>query len=291
MLASRTTALFAAFILTASALAAHAADADWQKSYPVSAKPSLTSTTGDSFTEIRSCGDCREIRIRVEWRDYRASDYTLTESQTGNHVEFALREKTRIGIHLNFGNHREPHVTIETPANIDLQARTADGALIVNGISGELDLHTSDGSLDASGVSGALRITAGDGSVQVRDASGTLESHSSDGSVHIAGKFSGVQIKTADGSLDFTLEPGARLTTASSIESSDASVVVHLPHSLAADVDIHTGDGRVNCQLPLTMEGYNSNGSSHHGLRGKLNGGGVPLTIRTNDGNVTIASL
>jgi hypothetical protein len=54
------------------------------------------------------------------------------------------------------------------------------------------------------------------------------------------------------------------------------------------DLDVHTSDGQINCALPLTMEGYNSAHSSGHTLRGHLNGGGVPLTIHTSDGNVTI---
>ena len=285
----RSIALLAAAPVLAISIA-HA-DADWQKSYPVSAKPSLTVTTGDSSVEIASCGACREIRIRIEWRDYHASDFILTESQSGDHVEFALHEKIHIGIHMNFGNHREPRVTIETPQTLDLEARTADGALSVTGVSGELGLRTSDGSLDASNVSGALSLASSDGSIRVHDASGAIESHSSDGSVHIAGTFSGVQIKTSDGSLDFTLEPGSRLTTASSIQSSDGNVAIHLSRSLAADLDIHTGDGHVDCQLPLSMDGYNSSSTEKKGLRGKLNGGGVPLTIHTDDGNVVISAL
>lgn len=285
----RSLALLAAAPVLAASLA-HA-DPDWTKSYSVSAQPSLNITTGDSSVEIGSCGACREIRIRVEWRDFPASKFILTQSQAGNHVEFSLREKTGFGVHLNFGNRRAPHVTVETPQNIDLQARTSDGALAVTGVSGNLQLRTSDGTLSASRVSGALSLTASDGSIHVHDASGTLESHSSDGSVQIAGKFTGLQVKGSDGAMDLTLEPGSQLTRASSIQASDGSVKVHLPRSLSADLEVHTGDGSVKCDLPLSMEGYNSAVSGKKGLRGKLNGGGVPLNIRTHDGSVVISAL
>jgi hypothetical protein len=52
---------------------------------------------------------------------------------------------------------------------------------------------------------------------------------------------------------------------------------------------LHTGDGHIDCQLPLTMNGYNSGGS--HTISGKLNAGGTPLTIHTMDGNVTVGAL
>ncbi|HKF49677.1 MAG TPA: DUF4097 family beta strand repeat-containing protein [Terracidiphilus sp.] len=280
----------AALVLLATTASAHA-DEDWQKTYAVSAHPSLSFTTGDSSAEVRSCGDCKEIRIRVQWNERHASAYTLTEAQTGDHVNFELREKPGFGMHIYVGNHRGPVVTIETPASIDLEGRTADGSLKVYGIQGDLQLHTSDGAVDVADTAGSLHLKASDGAIRIHNASGTLESRSSDGSVHIDGRFSGVQVHVGDGGLDLTLNDGSSLTTASSIESSDGRVTIHLPHNLAADLDVHTGDGHLDCNVPLVMEGYHSNGESSHGVRGRLNGGGVPLTIRTHDGNVTIASL
>ena len=279
----------AACAVLAFAPFAHA-DSDWQKSYPVSGKPSITTTSGDASTEVRSCGDCHEVRIRVEWNDRRSGDYNVTEFQSGDHVNFELKEKHGLGFHIVVGNRREPHVIIETPSAVDLETRTADGSLKVYGLNGNLQLHTSDGSLEVSDVSGALRLESSDGSIHVHNASGTLESRSSDGHVRIDGRFSGVQVHTSDGGLELTLADGSQLTTASRVESSDGSVSIHLPRNLSADLEVHAGDGHVDCKLPLVMQGYDSRDSGH-GIRGKLNGGGVPLTIHTHDGNATIDSL
>jgi hypothetical protein len=262
------------------------AESDWQKSYPVPGKPSLTVSTGDASTDVHSCG-CREIRIRVEWNDRHPNDYTINEFQSGDHVNFELKEKEHFGIHV--GMHREPHVTVETPGELDLEARTSDGSLKVYGVNGSIALHTSDGAVDVSDVSGAVRLVASDGSIRIHNVSGTLESKSSDGRVTIDGKLSGVQVHTSDGSLDLTLAEGSQLTTSSRVEASDGRVTIRLPKTLAADLDIHTGDGHIDCQLPLTMSGYNSGGG--HNIRGRLNSGGTPLTIHTSDGNVTIATL
>lgn len=278
----------AAFAL-ASLPAIARADADWQKTYPVSGKPSLTFSTGDASAEVRSCGDCREIRITVQWNERRSSDFTISELQAGAHVNFELHEKSGLGFHIQFGNRRGPRVTFETPAALDLEGRTADGSLSVNGIQGDLQLRTSDGALDVADVAGSLRITASDGAIRVHNASGTLDSHSSDGSVHIDGRFSGVQVRTSDGSLELNLNEGSQLTTASSVEASDGRVVVRLPRNLAADLELHTGDGHLQCDLPLVMNGYNSR--EGHEIRGRLNAGGPPLTIHTHDGNVTVTSI
>jgi hypothetical protein len=264
------------------------AEADWQKSYPVSGKPSLTLSTGDASTDIHSCAGCREVRIRVEWNDRHPDDYTLNEFQSADHVNFELKEKQHFGIHIGMAHH-EPHVFVDTPAEADLEARTSDGSLSVSGLNGNLDLHTGDGAVDVSDVSGAIRLVASDGSIRIHNVTGTLESKSSDGRVSIDGRLSGIQVHTSDGRVDVTLADGSQLTTSSRIEASDGHVTIRLPKTLSADLEIHTSDGKIDCQLPLTMSGYNSGGG--HNIRGKLNAGGTPLTIHTSDGNVTIAAL
>jgi hypothetical protein len=264
---------------------------DWLKSYPVSGKTSLSLSSGDASTEVRSCGGCREVKVRVEWRDRKPSEFTVKEFQSGDHVNFELKEKPHMGFHFNVGSRQEPRITVETPSTLDLQAQASDGSLKVSGVQGNLELHTSDGAVDVEDVSGAVRLTASDGSIHIHNLTGMLESRSSDGRAVIDGKFTAVQAHSSDGSLELTLNEGTQLTTSSRIESSDGSVKLRLPRKLAADLDVHVSDGRINCALPLTMEGYKSSGDSNHNLRGHLNGGGVPLVIHTGDGNVSISEL
>lgn len=277
-------------LLLAGSIGANAQDSDWQKAYPVSGKASLTISTGDASVELHSCSGCREVRIHVDWRDRKLSDFTLTEMQAGDHVTFELKEKPHIGI-FRIGNIHEPRVTVETPEELDLDARTSDGALKVSGVNGSVQLHTSDGSVDVSEVAGSLHLTASDGSVRIHNVTGTLDSHSSDGHAEIDGKFTALQVHTSDGALDLTLDEGTQLASASHVEISDGRLTLRVPRTLSADLDVHSGDGGIRCDLPLTMNGYDSGHSSGHNLHGKLNSGGVPLTIHAGDGHVTIAAL
>jgi hypothetical protein len=260
---------------------------DRQKLYPVSGKPSLTIGTGDASTEVQPCAACREVKIRVQWNDRGAEDYTIAESQSGDHVNFELKAKQRF--HVSIGNRHEPRVLVEEPKEMDLEARTSDGGLKAYGIKGTVSLHTNDGGVEVADVSGAIKLVASDGSIRMHNLTGTLESRSSDGNVTIDGKLSGVQVHTSGGSLDLTLAEGSQLTTASRIEASDGNVKIRLPKTLAADIDLHTGDGHIDCQLPLTMNGYDSGGGRN--ISGKLNAGGTPLTIHTRDENFTVGTL
>ena len=286
-------ALAAASLAALSVLPILAQDADhtWSKNYSVTGKPTLNLEIGDAGVEIASCGSCREIRIRVETEKGKLSDYRLEESQTGDQVHFLFKEKPQIGVHFHVNFHSAAKVTVETPADLALEARTSDGSLHLAGLNGELGLTTSDGNVTADHISGKLHIKSSDGHVNITNSTGTIEARTSDGSLTVDGVFSAVTLHTSDGRLDLSLREGSKLSEASTIQASDGPVTVKLPQGFAADLDIHTSDGHVDCSLPITMDHYQSKGGDGHNLHGRLNGGGAPLTIHTSDGNVKIEQL
>jgi Putative adhesin len=278
-----------AALATLTSLSALAQDSDrtWSKTYPVTGKSTLNFEVSDASVALQSCGDCHEIRIHVELVGRRLSDYRLEESQSGDEVRFLFKERPEIGVHI--GWHREQtHVTVETPTQLTLDARTSDGNVTLSGLQGELALTTGDGDVNLDHVSGDLRIKSGDGHVRVTDAEGALDARTSDASLSVDGIFHALTLHTSDGTLDVNLREGTKLTEASSIQSSDGSVTLHVPHSFAADLDVRTSDGHVDCSLPLTIDHYQSSGGEGHDFHGKLNGGGAPFTIHTSDGNVKI---
>jgi hypothetical protein len=278
------------FALAAYPVRAQNTDHDWEKTYSIAGKPSLTIETSDSHLDIRSCGECKTIHIKIH-SGQKLSEYHLEESQSGDRVYFTLKEKTKIGFHVTWNNHEGTTVTVETPGTLELEARTSDGSFTARDLQGDLQIHTGDGNLDLDNIHGNLRLTSSDGNLTLQNATGTLEARSSDGHMKVDGKFDAVQLHTSDGTLDFSLAPGSQLTAASRIESSDGKVTIRVPHDLAANLDISTSDGHIDCSLPLTMDHYDSREGSGHHLRGKLNAGSVPLTIHTSDGNVSIGQL
>jgi DUF4097 and DUF4098 domain-containing protein YvlB len=195
-----------------------------------------------------------------------------------------------MGIHISW--HKvQTRVTVETPTELTLDARTSDGNLDLAGLRGDIALKTGDGNVTLDQISGKLRVESGDGHVNITNAAGALEARMSDGNLNVDGSFETVKLRTSDGQLDLKLRAGTKLTEASTIQSSDGSITLHLPQDFAADLDVHTSDGHVNCALPLTMDHYQSSGSEGHALHGRLNGGGTPLTIHTSDGSVRIERL
>ncbi len=281
-------ALAGLVLLPSLTILAQDPDHSWSRTYAVTGKPTLTLETSDAGVEFHSCGDCHEIRIHVQVEGRKLSDYRLEEGQSGDQVHFLLKELPHIGVHVTW--HRETRVTVESPAQLTLQAKTSDGNVTLSGLQGDLNLTTGDGNLTLDHVSGSLRIKSGDGHVKVTDADGAIDAHTSDGTLSVDGLFHALALHTSDGTLELNLREGTKLTVASTIQSSDGSMTIRVPQSLAADLSVHTSDGHVECALPLTMDHYQSGGEGHE-LHGKLNGGGTPLTINTSDGNVKVEQL
>ena len=280
---------FSTLLLSAVAAAAQS-DTMWDKSYPVTGQPSLVLSTGDSHLNIHACSGCNAVHIHVTAENASLSRYTLEESQSGDTIHFSLKEKPHMGVHIN-SHSSSVQVDVETPANLMLDARSADGNLTATGLHGDLTIHTSDGGQELTGLSGNLKLHSSDGHLRVRNASGTLEARSSDGNQDIAGSFSSLQLHTSDGSITLELAEGSHLNSDSRIESSDGSVTLRVPKSFPAELEVSTSDGSIQSTLPLVVDGYNSKGSSGHNIRGKFNGGGSLLTIHTSDGSVHLATL
>src|SRR5271170_7514057 len=220
--------------LTASQALAQSADHDWAKTYSISGKPTLTVKSGGSNLKSHSYGECKAINIKVH-SERDLNQHRLEESQSGDHVSFLFKEKPHVGFHVNWTNHGDTYVEVETPGTLDLDAKTSDGNLSARDLQGDLQLHTGDGNADLDNLRGTIRLKSSDGNMTLQNASGTIEARSSDGHMKVDGNFSAVQLHSSDGGLDFALANGARLTEASRIESSDGTVTIRVPHDFAAD--------------------------------------------------------
>lgn len=257
----------AALLLPSAVALAQNSDTSWDKSYPLSGKPTLNLGVDDSSLNVHACGSCNAVHIHISVEGTTLSHYNLEESQSGNTVNFSLKEKSTSGFHVNWHNHQSVKVDVETPAELTASA------------------HASDGSITLNGLRGALTVAASDGSLTIHEAAGTLDARTSDGSISVSGNFSGLQLATSDGSIQADLAQGSHLAQPSSIKASDGSISLHVPSTFPADIDLRSGDGSVHSNLPLTVENLDSG----HRIHGKLDGGGAPLTIHTSDGSINLS--
>ncbi|SPF47410.1 conserved exported hypothetical protein [Candidatus Sulfotelmatobacter kueseliae] len=251
-------------ILVLGLAAALPASADeWSKTYNLSGQPELRVETSDANIRVTTW-DQNTIEAKVIATRYKIGEggIRVDEHQDGNLVEIEVRYPHH-SFTIDWGQHRVD-IMIQMPRQGRVNLRTGDGNIEITGLKGEMDLHSGDGSETLDGLDGKLRA------------------NTSDGHIRADGRFDELDLKTGDGRVEVRAAPGSSLAAGWRLETGDGNVTLEIPADTAADVDLHTGDGHINLDMPVTTEGK----IRENEIRGKLNGGGSLLTIRTGDGSI-----
>ncbi len=254
----------AAFFLIATAALPASAD-EWSKTYILTGQPDLRVETSDANIHV-STWDQNTIQATVTTKKYKIGDggIRVEEHQEGNTVELEVRYPHH-AITIEWGQHRVD-IDVHMPREGRVNLRTGDGKIELAGFKGNMELHTGDGSEILDSVDGKLRASTSDGNIEAN------------------GRFDELDLKTGDGHVDVRAAAGSSLNNGWRLESGDGNVTLEVPGALAADVDLHTGDGHIDLDIPVTTSGQ----IRENEVRGKMNGGGSLLTIRTGDGSIRL---
>lgn len=260
---SFSTCIFVAFFSLCLIAALPVRADEWSKTYTLSGRPDLRIETSDANIRVTTW-DQNTIAAKVITARYKIGEggIRIDERQNGNTVEIEVKYPHH-DFNIEWGSHRVD-VIIQMPREGHVDLRTGDGKIEVASLKGEMDLHTGDGSVNLDAVDGKLRSSTGDGNI------------------HANGRFDELDLKTGDGHVDVRATNGSKLTNSWRLETGDGSVSLEVPLDFAADVDLHTSDGHIDLDMPVTAEGK----LRENEIRGKLNGGGSLLTIRTGDGSI-----
>jgi DUF4097 and DUF4098 domain-containing protein YvlB len=294
----RRTAAICCAVLCSGLFAAGARADEFIKSFPVAKRANVHVDTNDGSVRVTT-GDTNQVEFRVEYVGFKLDKNLRVEaSQQGEQVVLTARIVETWGF--SIGNGRKLHIEVRMPKVGDLQIETGDGSVdasSVNGnvsihtgdgsinaaaLSGTVDLHSGDGALTANALKGTVRLRTGDGAIEGNNLDGKFDAVSGDGRVRLEGRFDALKIKTGDGSIDVRAAAGSKMESGWNIITGDGSIELTLPKDLQADVDASSSDGHVTSDIPITVVGE----TNKTRVRGKLNGGGQPLTIHTGDGSI-----
>jgi hypothetical protein len=253
------------------------------KTFPVTGRARVHVETDDGAVRV-STGDIKQVEVRVDYSGYKLDkDLRVSTSQNGDSVEVSVKTG---GSLWNWGvRHTGLRVEIHMPKEADLAIRTGDGSVEADSINGNVDVTTGDGSITVQGAKGSLRFHTGDGHIEARGLDGRVDATSGDGHINLEGRFDALNIKTGDGSVNARATAGSKVQSTWTIHTGDGSVDMEIPGDLQADIDASTHDGHISLGLPVTVEGTFSSSQ----IRGKMNGGGQALTIRTGDGSIHLS--
>jgi hypothetical protein len=267
-------------------VAAAASADEWTRSYAVAGRPDVQLRTDDGSVRVE-VGEGRSVEAWVTTEGWRIGDgeVSVTESQSGDRVVIEVRVPQR-WLAVGFG-HRRVELRVRVPREADLDVRTGDGGVEVAPVAGRVRVHTGDGHIRAEGLRGDIRLTTSDGHIRAEGLEGRLQADTGDGHMTVRGRFDALDLRTGDGRIEAEVERGSKVSGAWSLRSGDGGIVLRLPEDLAADLDAHTGDGRIDLDAPLTVSGTVSRTS----VRGKLGAGGPPLRVETGDGSIRVGRI
>jgi DUF4097 and DUF4098 domain-containing protein YvlB len=179
-----------------------------------------------------------------------------------------------------------------------LTGGTSGGNVSISDSKNSIDLHTSGGNMDATRCEGTIRMatsggnmvlkevkgdihaTTSGGEVEGEDIAGELRTSTSGGNIHLGNLSCSLAASTSGGNIDVSLKTMGKYLDLSN-SSGDISVV--LPAGQGMDLKIsgervHTGK----------LENF-SGDVDKRSVAGKLNGGGIPVKVDGNSGNVEVS--
>ncbi len=178
--------------------------------------------------------------------------------------------------------------------------KTSGGSISADNCSGEIDLSTSGGSISAADLDGTIDLRTSGGSISLDNLKGNTKAITSGGSIKATELRGESVVKTSGGSIALR-EIYGTLDAATSAGSMDVEIM-----ELGKSLNLSVSSGGMTVKMPLN-KGMNLDCSAQkvniEGLKnfdgeidkayvkGKLNGGGIPVNMKVSSGNLTVRGL
>jgi len=228
----------------------------------------------------------KEIRLVNGRRAERLLEETKVEvSQHNNTIRVRVRyPRIRGFVFISDSGRIKVTSEIRVPAKTNLNCRLDDGDITIEGINGDLYLKADDGTIRVSDTQGSIEGDTDDGRIHLENFSGKAYLDSDDGDILLSGSFSTLELESDDGDIRVRNLEGSSMDHDWHIKTDDGDVEIYFTKDFSADIHIKTDDGRIDSQLPIIFNEI----TSKRNLTGKIKDGGHLISIRTDDGDITL---
>lgn len=162
----------------------------------------------------------------------------------------------------------------------NIELATSGGSITATNCKGQIDLATSGGSLKLENLEGTIEAKTSGGSVSGGNIKGELKTGTSGGSIRLSGLTCSIDAATSGGSMDIAI---TALGNYVKLHNSAGSINVTLPAGKGMNLDLE--GNRVSVPGLTNFSGS----ASEDEIKGKINGGGVPVTVRASSGKVNLS--
>ncbi|MEY2429775.1 MAG: hypothetical protein QOJ40_2660 [Verrucomicrobiota bacterium] len=168
-------------------------------------------------------------------------------------------------------------------AGSEVAAQTSSGSIRIKSAKGQIEVSNSGGNISVGDAGAGTIVRTSSGSIHVGLAKGKLEARNSGGDIVVGDARDIVIADTSSGTIavNFSTAPKAE----SRLSVSGGDIKASLPEFAAVNVDARSSGGEVRTELSSPMtEREQKQGL----LRGKLNGGGPSLVLRSSSGDIRL---
>jgi hypothetical protein len=234
---------------------------NWKKALNISFK---VFTAQSVSTDLETSGGSIHLDNVIGTQDFTTSGGSLHIDNSGGEI----KGRTSGGsIHVK-----------NSKDKIDLT--TSGGSIHAIGCSGNLKLATSGGSLDLNDLQGEIKASTSGGSVNGRTIRGELSAHTSGGNVKLEDLSCSLETSTSGGHITVAIKEFGKYVT---INNSGGNIDLQIPGNKGIDLKLR-GD-KINT---TTLSNF-SGSVEEDEIDGKLNGGGIPVTVRAGSGRIKLA--
>lgn len=224
--------------------------------------------------EVKLCKSARAESS--EAASHLLEDIRLVDNETAGVLSLDVE------IPRKWNRHGSVNLEIRVPRKHRVEVTASNGKVHVVGVRSSVKARSSNGSVTVSDIIGDIDITTSNAKVECSDTCGRLVARSSNGKVELDGHRGSIDASTSNGlisaSVDELTREGILLAT------SNGRIVLDLPESVDADVDLQVDNGTIRNDRDLGQGTRETNGR----VRGVLGRGGAPIRIRTSNGSIAL---
>jgi DUF4097 and DUF4098 domain-containing protein YvlB len=176
------------------------------KSFSVSGSPRVNINTFDGQVTVRGW-DKQEVQYTATSRadsDEALKQIDILTEQNGTTILLTARNE--------HGRNASVAFDVFVPRQSTVHVSSGDGAVSLDGVSGELTLRSGDGAVEVSNSGGQLTVNTGDGTIQISKFDGQVDARTGDGAIALDGIFKALSARTGDGEISLKVPAGSSFT-------------------------------------------------------------------------------
>jgi len=226
-----------------------------------------------------------DIAVRIHKRARAETDEAATRLLEAIRIESHEEDGTlslEVTTPRKWNRHGHANLEIHVPHGTQVTVLARNGKICLDGLRSCVRARSSNGSVHVSDVVGDVAVETSNAKVACSCICGRLVARSSNGKIEVVDHRGSLDASTSNGLIRASLgEMGSEGVV---LATSNGRIVLDLPESVDADVDLRVDNGVIRAQRELQTRSGESTGR----LRGRLGRGGTPIKLRTSNGTISL---